>query len=145
MRNGNYIGLSLGEHFVPCNLSSFWGAEQVKADSAISRAKGIEQERRYQATIASDLMTRFSYQVATKLMNEAEALRSQRKHRNLTRREMQELDGLLTLHRKYYRRFEYFLSKLDRSAEAEVLRHFWYYDKKTGEAVDDDTGLRYRV
>ena len=145
MKNGTYIGLSLGKNFVPCNLSSYWGADVDRKDNAIRRAQSIESTRRFEALINSDVMTRFSRRVMNTLMEAADAIMYQRGHRSLTRQEEQELDGLLAQHRKYYDRYQYFLSKLDRSAERELYQHFWYYDDDTDEVVDENTGERYRV
>lgn len=144
MKNGSYITLNLGR-FVPCNLSSYWGAEQDTTDFAIRRAQEQERTLRYEALINSDLRTRFCRKVARRLMQEADAIRSRRKERQLTREEFDALSNLLEKHRYYTARFEYFLSKLDRSAEADVSRHFWYYDPNTGEVVDEDTGKRYKA
>lgn len=144
MRNGSYITLNLGR-FVPCNLSSYWGAEQDTADFAIKRAQEQEKTRCYEALINSDLRTRFCRKVARRLMQEVDAIRSRRKERQLTREEFDALSTLLEKHRYYSERFQYFLDKLDRSAEADVSRHFWYYDAETGEAVDEDTGRRYKA
>lgn len=145
MRNRTHIGLSLGQHFVPCNLSSYWGAEQDRADNAIRRAQSMESTRRHEALINSDIRTRFCRKVAQALLEAADAIMFIRGHRNLTREEHDRLDALLAQHRYYCARFDYFMSKLDRSAEAEISDHFWYYDEDTGEAVDEDTGIRYKV
>lgn len=145
MRNGSYIGLNLGSLFVPCNLSFYWGADQHRKDNAIRRAQKQESTRLYEAVINSDIHARFCRKAARVFMEEADAIMFIRRNRDLTREEFDRLNNLLAYHRYYQERFQYFLDKLDRSAEAEVTRHFWYYDDDTGEVVDDDTNKRYRV
>ena len=144
MRNGTYIGLSLGKHFVPCNPSSYWGAGQDRRDNAIRRAQSIATTEALETVINSDIRTRFCRKVARVFMEAADAIMFIRGHRSLTREENSRLDELLAYHRYYQERYCYFLDKLDRSAERELDRHFWYYDDDTGEVVDEDTGKRYR-
>lgn len=145
MRTRSTIGLNLGTNWMPCNLSSYWGADQDRAKFAIRRAKAQEISARQDAIINADIRTRFCRKAMQTFMEAADAIMHIRGYRNLTREEDNRLDELLYYHRKYHDRYEYFFSKLDLSAVQEVSRHFWYYDPDTGDVVDDDTGKRYRV
>lgn len=147
MRNGSYIGLSLGTNWMPRNLSFYYGVEQDRIDNAIRHAQEQATTEAFEALINSDIRTKFCYKMLRLLRSAEKKIMWGKQWRgNVSEDDAREtLRKFREIHRYYQERLHYFLDKMDRSAEIELSRHFWYYDSDTDEVVDEDTGKRYRV
>lgn len=146
MRYHTHIGLSLGRNFVPSNLAFYYGVEQDRIDNAIRRAQEQATTEAFEALINSDIRTKFCYKMLRLLRSAEKKIMWGKQWRNVDENDAREtLRKFREIHRYYQERLHYFLDKMDRSAEIELSRHFWYYDSDTDEVVDDDTGKRYRV